>query len=150
VLDIGLPRVDGLEVCRRIRAVESDRPLYLIMLTTRSEKHDIKEALSAGADDYVTKPFDADELFARVEVGFRTINLQDKLAQKVRELSEALDQVKTLQGILPICSFCKKIRDDSNSWRRLEEYVSSRSKARFSHSVCPECVKLHYPKVVKI
>jgi len=114
ILDWMMPELDGITVCQRVRALETERPPYIIMLTTRNERNDIVEGLRAGADDYLVKPFDLEELCARVEVGRRMINLQDRLADKVLELREALEQVKALQGILPICSYCKKIRDDRN------------------------------------
>lgn len=115
------------------------------MLTSRNEQSDIVEGLRAGADDYLVKPWDAAELHARVEVGCRMVSLQDRLAEKIQELQEALNQVKALEGILPICSFCKKIRDDRNYWRQVEDYISSHSEARFTHSVCPECIKSTIP-----
>jgi phosphoserine phosphatase RsbU/P len=146
ILDWMMPGLDGVGVVRRVRAVDTDRPPYIIMLTTRNEKNDIIEGLRAGADDYLIKPWDAEELHARIEVGCRMISLQDRLADKVRELQEALDQVKTLEGILPICSFCKKIRDDGNYWQQVEEYVGSHSGAKFSHSICPQCMSKHYPE----
>jgi DNA-binding response OmpR family regulator len=149
ILDWMMPGLDGVEVCLRVRALETDRPPYLVLLTARNEKKNIVEGLFAGADDYMVKPYDAEELKARIEVGSRIIKLQDRLTDKVQELCEALEQVKTLEGILPICCYCKKIRDDGNYWRQLEEYVSSRSKALFSHGICPECMKKHYPEFVE-
>ena len=145
ILDWMMPGLDGVAVVRNVRAVETDQPPYLIMLTTRNESNDIIEGLHAGADDYLVKPWDPGELRARIEVGCRMLNLQNRLAQKIRELEEALDQVRTLEGILPICSFCKKIRDDRNYWRQVEDYVGSHSEVKFSHSICPECMSKHYP-----
>ena len=148
ILDWMMPGLDGVAVCQRARALDTCQPPYIIMLTSRNEQTDIVEGLRAGADDYLVKPWDAAELQARVEVGCRMISLQDRLAEKIQELQEALNQVKTLEGILPICSFCKKIRDDQNYWRQVEDYISSHSEARFTHSVCPECVKIHYPQII--
>jgi DNA-binding response OmpR family regulator len=101
--------------------------------------------LQAGGDDYVTKPFDREELHARVKVGLRILQLQMNLADRVRELEEALASVKQLQGLLPICSYCKKIRDDQNYWQQVEGYISEHSGAVFSHGICPEC----YDKFVR-
>jgi DNA-binding response OmpR family regulator len=114
------------------------------MLTARGERSDLIEGLEAGADDYVNKPFDPSELQARLGVGQRVVELQQVLAERVAELQHALEHVKTLQGVLPICMMCKKIRDDGESWQRLEQYVTDHSEAQFSHSLCPECLEKHY------
>lgn len=128
-----------MEVCRRVRALAAAEPPYLLVLTGRDRKRGVVEALQAGSDDYVTKPFDADELRARVDVGVRVIGLQRQLAERVRELETALAHVKQLQRIVPICMYCKKIRDDANFWQEVERYISAHSDTRFSHSVCPDC-----------
>jgi phosphoserine phosphatase RsbU/P len=145
ILDWMMPYVDGREVCRRARSHPRTPPPYLILLTTRDTAEDIVEGLEAGADDYITKPFDLDELRARVQVGVRMVELQQNLANRVRELEQALAQVKQLQGLLPICSYCKKIRDDRNYWRQVESYLSAHSDVEFSHGICPDC----YERIVK-
>lgn len=144
ILDWMMPVMDGLEVVRRVRAMGASKEPYIILLTTRGEKGDIISGLDAGADDYLPKPFDSGELRARVDVGKRVIDMQDRLEAKVQELQKALDEIKTLQGIIPICSFCKKIRDDQGYWSQVEAYVSLHSEAQFSHGICPECLKKHY------
>ena len=106
---------------------------------------DIIAGLEAGADDYIGKPYEKDELRVRVKVGERITALQSALVEQVRSLQEALAHVKTLQGILPICMHCHKIRNDQQSWQRLEKYIAEHSDAKFSHGLCPECMKKHYP-----
>ena len=139
ILDWLMPEIDGVEICRRIRASEALKSSYVILLTSRGSKEDIVEGLEAGADDYVTKPFDHGELRARVQVGARVIGLQNALAERVHQLEEAIASVKTLQGLLPICCYCKKIRDDGNYWHRVESYISGHANVRFSHGICPDC-----------
>ena len=139
ILDWLMPELDGVEICRRIRASEALKSSYVILLTSRGSKEDIVEGLEAGADDYVTKPFDHGELRARVQVGARVIGLQNALAERVHQLEEAITSVKTLQGLLPICCYCKKIRDDGNYWHRVESYISGHANVRFSHGICPDC-----------
>ena len=139
ILDWLMPELDGVEICRRIRASEALKSSYVILLTSRGSKEDIVEGLEAGADDYVTKPFDHGELRARVQVGTRVIGLQNALAERVHELEEAIASVKTLQGLLPICCYCKKIRDDGNYWHRVESYIAGHANVRFSHGICPDC-----------
>jgi len=136
LLDVGLPDIDGYKVLEAIREF-SDIPV--IMLTARDETMDKVKGLELGADDYVTKPFDHGELRARVQVGARVVGLQRTLAERVHELEEAMNSVKTLQGLLPICCYCKKIRDDGNYWHRVESYIAGHANVRFSHGICPEC-----------
>jgi sigma-B regulation protein RsbU (phosphoserine phosphatase) len=139
ILDWMMPGLDGLQICRKIRDIPTTTPPYLILLTAKGRREDIVTGLQAGADDYVTKPFDREELHARVQVGMRIIELQHSLADRVKALEEALARVKQLQGLLPICSYCKKIRDDQNYWQQVENYISKHSEAQFSHSICPDC-----------
>jgi sigma-B regulation protein RsbU (phosphoserine phosphatase) len=145
VLDWLMEEMDGVEVCRRVRERPGLRGVYLILLTSRGDKEHILAGLEAGANDYVTKPFDRDELLARVRVGEQMVGLQAELAARVHELEDALAQVKQLHGLLPICSYCKSIRDDKNYWHQVETYVRSHSEAEFSHGICPGC----WEKVVK-
>lgn len=140
ILDWVMPMMDGIDVCRKVRLAETpERPKYIILLTGRDSKEDIVKGLDAGADDYITKPFDNEELRARIQVGRRVVQLQMDLNHHVQDLQDALDHIKTLQGILPICSYCKKIRDDQNYWQQVESYISKTTDARFTHSICPEC-----------
>ncbi len=141
ILDWMMPGLEGPEVCRRVRALHRAVPTYIILLTAKGNAQDIVAGLESGADDYVTKPFDRAELHSRLRVGERIVELQQGLADRVRELEEALSQVKTLKGLLPICAYCMKIRDDRNYWQRVETYIAAHSNARFSHGICPECWK---------
>lgn len=145
ILDVMMPGMNGIEVCRKIREVPRDVSPYLILLTAKHGTENVVLGLEAGANDYVSKPFDPEELHARVNVGLRMLELEEKLADRVRKLEEALSQVKQLQGMLPICSYCKSIRDDQNYWQRVESYLSEHTDARFSHGICPSC----YEKVVQ-
>lgn len=145
ILDWMMPGMDGLEICRKLREAPLTRPAYIILLTARDSRDDVVLGLLAGADDYVTKPFERKELRARVQVGERVVELQSALADRVRELEDALARVKQLQGLLPICSYCKKIRNDRNYWQQVEGYISEHSEAQFSHGICPEC----YDRFVK-
>jgi sigma-B regulation protein RsbU (phosphoserine phosphatase) len=146
ILDLMMPSIDGLEVVRLVRILPIEWPPYLIMLTTRGDKPDVVAGLDAGANDYLAKPFDPGELLARVEVGRRMIDMQTQLATKVDELRLALEQVRTLRGIVPICSSCKNVRDDQGYWKQVEIYVRDHTEAEFSHGVCPNCMKALYPQ----
>jgi len=147
ILDWNMPEMDGLQVCLRLKESGTPDPPYIILLTARTQKQDIVRALDAGANDYMTKPFNNMELRARVRVGQRMVEMKEKLAMQVHELRTALEHIKTLQGIIPICSFCKKIRDDQGYWSQVEAYLSRHSDARFSHGFCPDCMARHYPEI---
>jgi CheY-like chemotaxis protein len=134
-----MPGLEGVEICRRVQARGSATPPYLVLLTANSERPNIIAGLEAGADDFMGKPFDPEELRARLVVATRVVELRRKLAERVRELEAAISRVKQLQGLLPICAYCKKIRDDRNYWQQVEEYVSAHTDAQFSHGICPEC-----------
>jgi phosphoserine phosphatase RsbU/P len=146
ILDWIMPEMDGLEVLRLIRNQKRDQSPYILMLTSRDEKADVISGLAAGADDYLSKPFDPGELQARIDVGRRMVEMQDALTRKIDELSWALMEIKTLHGIIPICTCCKKIRDDQGFWTQVEIYVRNHSEAEFSHSFCPECMQKLYPE----
>jgi len=143
VLDWMMPGIDGVDLCQRLRGLPRPFPTYTILLTAKDRMEDIVSGLRAGADDYVVKPFNRDELQARVQVGLRVVGLQQALADRVKELEVALARVKQLHGLLPICSYCKKVRNDQNYWQQVEAYVSEHSEAQFSHGVCPECYEKH-------
>jgi DNA-binding response OmpR family regulator len=141
LLDWMMPGLRGPDVCRKVREMNTEEPPYLILLTARSRKEDLVAGLGGGADEYLTKPVDFEELRERLQVGRRIAELHGKLANRARELADALARVKRLQGLLPICSWCKKIRDDHNYWQQVEEYISDHSEARFTHGICPDCRK---------
>jgi len=145
ILDWMMPGMDGTEICRRLRQTPATEGVYIILLTGRDQREDIVAGLDAGANDYVTKPFDHEELRARLMVGVRMVDLQKILADRVRDLEEAMARVKQLSGLLPICSYCKKVRDDKNYWQQVEAYIGRHSEAQFSHSICPDC----YETIVK-
>jgi len=140
ILDWMMPGCNGIELCRRLKARQG-KPVYLILLTGNSDKADVILGLQSGADDYITKPFDRVELFARLHAGRRIIQLQQNLAHRVDELEAALTQVKQLRGLLPICCYCKNIRNDQNYWQRVEDYLASNADVRFTHGICPDCYK---------
>jgi DNA-binding response OmpR family regulator len=139
ILDWMMPGADGLDLCRLIRQDAAHALLYVIMLTARTGQSDVVTAIDAGADDYLTKPFDPEELRARVGVGLRIVTLQRGLAERVLDLQAALSKVKQLSGLLPICSYCKRIRSDENYWEQIDRFVSQHSEAEFSHGICPPC-----------
>ncbi len=147
LLDWDMPEMNGIEVCQRIRELPTDQPPYIILLTTMFENEDVVVGLNAGADDYMIKPYNPQELRARIDVGLRIMALQSALCRKVEELQQALDDVKILRGIIPICANCKKIRDDTGYWTQVDVYIHNHSDVDFSHGLCPECMLALYPDI---
>ena len=143
ILDWMLPGMEGPEVCRRIRAIPDKPYAYVLMLTSKSREEEVVEAFHAGADDFLTKPAHPGELRARVDAGIRLIGLQATLGSRVEDLERALAQIKALQGLLPICCYCKRIRQDQDYWEQLEVYLSRLADVKFSHGICPECYAQH-------
>jgi sigma-B regulation protein RsbU (phosphoserine phosphatase) len=125
ITDWMMPFMDGLELCQKVRSCEQFQYVYIIMITALGEREFYLEGMGAGADDFITKPFNRDELGVRLTVAERLLKLQEEVSQ--------------LKGLLPICAYCKKIRDEQQEWRSLEEFVSSKTETEFSHAYCPDC-----------
>jgi sigma-B regulation protein RsbU (phosphoserine phosphatase) len=147
IVDWMMPALDGPGLCRRIRQDATTAHMYVILLTSRDSRADLVAGLESGADDYLIKPFDPEELRARLQVGVRVLALQERLADRVAELETAVSTVKRLQGLIPICSYCKRIRSDRNDWEQLETYISEHSDAQFSHGICPPCLATAWASV---
>ena len=142
ILDRSMPGGDGIDLCREIRANPQLQTMYVVLLTAHDTRDELVAGLDGGADEYITKPFDWGVLRARIKTGARIATLQQSLEQRIRQLQEALDMVKQLSGLLPICSYCKRIRrDNDDRWQQLETYLSEHSEAEFSHGICPECME---------
>ena len=129
VSDWLMPEMDGLELCEHIRKERADRYTYFILLTGRGGRESYLRAMDAGIDDFVTKPVDGEELKARLRVAERILGLRERM--------------DALEGLLPICSYCKRIRNERDEWSQLEGYIEKRSGASFSHGVCPDCLRKH-------
>ena len=125
ITDWMMPNVDGLELCRRLRSLDHEKYTYVIFLTALAGEDYYLEGMDAGADDFLNKPVNMNELIARLRVAERILDIHTKVTQ--------------LEGLLPICSYCKKIRDDENNWQPIEGYIKERSEATFSHGCCPSC-----------
>lgn len=138
VSDWMMPALDGLKLCRRVRARTGADYVYFILLTALTADHaNQEEAADAGVDDFLTKPLDFTELWMRLRVAERIL----KFATQVRQL----------EAFLPICSYCKKVRDDHNYWQQIESYINERTGTDFSHSVCPCCYKdVVLPEIEKL
>lgn len=152
ISDWMMPEVDGLELCQSVKTGLREAAPYFILLTAKGEVSDRLLGLETGADDYLVKPCDHAELMARVRAGLRIVLLTQDLRHTVSELQisnteleASRDEVHRLAGMLPICSFCKKVEIGDGSWQDLDEYLAARDQADFSHGICPSCRETHYP-----
>jgi DNA-binding response OmpR family regulator len=141
VLDWEMPGRTGPEVCQMVRGLDLPEPPYLLLLTVRQGTAATVTALESGANDFVTKPYDQAELAARLGVARRMLDLQSTLAQRVRDLEAALRHVQQLRDLLPICAWCKRVRNDQNYWQQVDEYFNQHAGITFTHGICPECQK---------
>lgn len=138
LLDIVMPEMDGYKVCEILKKNQATRDIPIIFMTSMDAPEDEAKGLELGAVDFITKPYRMPIVRARIENHLKTQRL-------LAELRSALHEVETIKGLLPICSHCKKIRDDDGSWRELEEYLSRTSELTFSHGICPHCRNELYP-----
>ncbi len=137
ISDWMMPELDGAELFRKIRGETRPKYSYLILLTSHGDKKSYLEGMSAGADDFIAKPFDEDQLAARLRVAERILSLQQ--------------EVHNLEEFLPICCYCKKIRDDKDYWQQIESYIHRKTGTAFSHGICPECAeKIVKPKMEEL
>jgi sigma-B regulation protein RsbU (phosphoserine phosphatase) len=120
-----MPLMDGIALCRHIRAREHTRYVYVLLVTSRRGRQKYLQALDAGADDFIRKPIDAEELGARLRVAERILGMQAEMRQ--------------LHGLLSICAYCKNIREPDGTWVPVERYLSKRARTTFSHGICPSC-----------
>lgn len=133
ISDWEMPEMEGLELCRKIRG-RAGEYTYFIMLTAKSGRAEYLEAMDGGVDDFLAKPLDAVDLQCRLRVAERILGLRREVQQ--------------LEGLLPICSYCKRIRDEMDNWTSIETYIEQRSRAEFSHGICPDCYQKHIEPVL--
>ncbi|AEJ18461.1 response regulator [Gracilinema caldarium] len=148
LLDVMLPDIDGFTLAKQILADERYKEIPIIFVTARAEQEDKLRGFEAGGVDYVSKPFDSREILQRVRTHVNLRLAMEEQKRLNRELQEALDRVKKLEGIIPICSSCKKIRSDEGYWTQVEQYISEHTGVMFSHSLCPDCASKLFPKDV--
>lgn len=151
IMDIKMPELDGIQASGQI---QESSPTPVVVLTAYESHHLLERASLSGVGAYLVKPPKPAEIERAVTIAMARHNdlvelrrLNKAIISQKEELEKALDEIKTLRGIIPICANCKKIRDDKGYWEQVEVYVSDRSEAEFSHSICPECLKVLYPKL---
>lgn len=148
LLDMVLPDLSGMEICRTLKSDPFFKRTYILFFSgQRTDSNEQANGLNVGADGYIIKPISNSELLARVNAFIRIIRAERERDRLIGELKQALSKIKQLSGLLPICSHCSRIRDESGYWNKLETYIEAHSEAGFSHSICPECAEKHFPGV---
>jgi response regulator RpfG family c-di-GMP phosphodiesterase len=144
--DMVLPKMNGAELCRQIKAApELEGTFFVVLSAMRTSPGEQAEGLELGADGYIVRPIANRELLARVAALIRIKRAEDERDHLIEELKAALARIKTLSGLIPICTHCKKVRDDRGYWEQVEAFVSRHSDAEFTHGLCPVCVEKLYP-----
>ncbi len=141
ILDWEMPGMSGVDLCRRIKNMKRSSPIHVIMLTARDGKNDMSRGFDAGADDYITKPFNDDELRARIKVAERIVTIQSSLNNSLMELSRALNLVDAYQDHIAVCPTCRKIESREGTWRSPEALLTYPVDPRFIERSCPICRK---------
>jgi PleD family two-component response regulator len=155
LVDKNMPVHDGLEVIRIVCRSADETTVSPIMITASGDEKAAVEAMKLGAADYLVKDPDGqflallptviEQALAKRELAVAKRRAEEERERLIVELQEALAEVKALSGLLPICTSCKKIRDDEGYWKQIERYIQERSEAQFSHGICPECAAKLYP-----
>ena len=141
LLDWEMPRLDGIHVCWAVRSIPSNPYTYIIMVTAKAEAADGLAAFAAGVDDFLSKPMDSLQLLARLRCGERVLGLEKRCSERIAELNSALEEVRKLRSLLPICKYCKKVHDENGCWQHFEAYVREKASTDSSHVICPECME---------
>ena len=139
-----MPIIDGLEATKQILAQYS---VPIVIITTEHDQKVVEKASRAGAAAFLIKPPSPTEIERAITIALARHQDLEKLRRLNKELKDAMAEINILRGILPICASCKKVRDDSGYWQKIESYISQRSEAHFSHGICPDCVKKLYPDI---
>ena len=158
LLDVMLPDMAGTQVCKQIKTDENLKDIFVILASgIQISSENQAEGLDIGADAYIVRPIPNKEFLARVQAGERIKRAEDALREKegqqqtlILQLEEALAEIKTLKGCIPICATCKKIRDDEGYWNHLEAYISKHTDATFTHGICPTCFEQAKSEMKKI
>ncbi len=130
ISDWMLPGMDGLELCRALRESMTKNYTYFVLVTAQKRSQsNLEVAIGAGVDDFLKKPISSEEIWNRLRVAERILNFTH--------------QVRRLESLIPICCYCKKVRNDGDLWEQIEQYVNERTGADFTHSVCPQCLEKH-------
>lgn len=148
LLDVELPDMNGADLCRDIKSDPLLKGIFIVLTSgMRTSSQEQAYGLEFGADAYIARPISNRELKARINAMVRILVAERDRDRLIQELQEALSRVKRLSGLLPFCSYCKKIRDDNGYWEQVEDYIQKHSEAKLGDSICPTCARNFFPGV---
>ena len=157
LMDILMPDINGIAACRNIKMDARYQDTPVIMVTANTDMESLEDAFKAGAMDYIVKPLRKIELLTRTRSALKLKEETDcrkqreqELQKRNQELEAAAEEIKLLQGFIPICSYCKKIRDMQGQWRQMEAYLHKHTRLQFSHGICDPCLKTEFGKMDKM
>jgi len=152
ITDIRMPKMNGLAMARELKLVAPE--VHIIVTTAFNDTDFLVDAIDVGIDQYLVKPVDSEKLFKAMSKCYEFIRLKNEVKRRdeeqkktIDELRKVMTEIKVLRGFLPICSSCKKIRDNKGAWNQIESYIKEHSEAEFSHGICPECARILYPDI---
>ena len=150
LIDVQMPEMDGFETIEMMKRTKRGRYIPVIFISAIYKEDFYKiQGVKSGGVDFITKPIIDDILIGKVKIFIELYKQKKELEHLVKELQDSLEKVKQLQGLVPICSNCKKIRNDEGYWGTVEQYISDHSDVVFSHTVCDDCMKKLYPDSYK-
>lgn len=148
LMDVVLPDIHGTTLCKEIKSDPALQGIYIVLISgMKTSSVEQADGLDVGADGYIARPVSNRELKARVSAMVRILRAERERDRLIVQLKEALLQVKRLSGLLPLCSYCKKVRDDRGYWNQIDAYLQEHSEADISHSICPECAEKYYAEL---
>ncbi len=147
IMDIVLK--GGMDGLKAAEIIHSTLDIPIVFLTAYCDDKTLERAKAAEPFGYINKPFEEIDLRVVLGIAFHKAAMESERKELTNKLKKALDEVKTLRGLIPICASCKKIRNDSGFWQAVEQYVEERSDAQFTHGICADCAAKLYPETYK-
>jgi PleD family two-component response regulator len=149
LMDVMMPEMDGFTACQIIKSDPKTAEIPIIFITSLSDTSDIVTGFETGGVDYIVKPFNAKEVQVRINTHLHLKRLHNQLKETIGHLQDALENVQKLSGLIPMCSSCRNIRNDSGYWQGVEDYLTQNSDLMVSHTLCPGCMIKLYPDLAK-
>jgi len=141
LIDWEMPRLDGIHVCWAVRSIPANPYTYIVMVTAKTEAADALAAFAAGVDDFLSKPIDSLQLLARLRCGERVLGMEKRCGERIAELKDAHEESRKLRRLLPICTYCGKVRGRGGAWHGIDSCDGEESGADFSQVICPACME---------